>query len=132
MLAENVETWTDQWKQQGLDAGPRGRSTHRLIRAKALVFGAEIAEQSRPLLARISDLDSSNELADQDSCSAPTATPGSHKPNSVLTDPESSHDPLSARADPRQRLQAALCPCRHARDRAALKEREHILKSGNE
>ncbi len=68
MLAENVETWTDQWKQQGLEQGlEQGREAtrHILIRQVRRRFGAEVAEQTRPLLARISDLEQLEELADQ-------------------------------------------------------------------
>ncbi|MCF7995962.1 MAG: transposase [Chromatiaceae bacterium] len=68
MLADNVETWTDQWKQQGLEQGLKeGRETtrHILSRLARRRFGPEVAEQSQPLLARISDPDQLEELADQ-------------------------------------------------------------------
>ena len=64
MLAENVETWTDQWMQQGLAQG-REAARHMLMRLTRRHFSPEIAEQSRPLLARISDLEQLEELADQ-------------------------------------------------------------------
>ncbi|MCF7995344.1 MAG: DUF4351 domain-containing protein [Chromatiaceae bacterium] len=64
MLADNVETWTDQWKQQGLEQG-RETTRHILIRQARRRFGPEIAEQSQPLLARISDPEQLEELADQ-------------------------------------------------------------------
>ena len=68
MLADNVETWTDQWKQQGLEQGlEEGRETtrHILSRLARRRFGPEVAEQSQPLLARISDPEQLEELADQ-------------------------------------------------------------------
>ncbi|NEV63254.1 Rpn family recombination-promoting nuclease/putative transposase [Thiorhodococcus minor] len=72
MLAENLETWTDQWKREGLEQGlekglEQGREAarHILARQARRRFGATIAEQTRPLLARITDLQRLEELADQ-------------------------------------------------------------------
>ncbi|WPL15270.1 putative transposase [Thiorhodovibrio winogradskyi] len=64
MLADNVEPWTEQWKQQGLEQG-REATRHLLTRQARRRFSPEIAEQSQPLLAQISDLDQLEELGDQ-------------------------------------------------------------------
>ena len=72
MLAENVDAWTDQWKQEGLEQGlkrglEQGREAtrHLLKRQVRLRFGAAIAEETAPLLARIVDLQRLEELGDQ-------------------------------------------------------------------
>ena len=57
MLADNVETWTDQWQGEG--------TRHILIRQARRRFGAAVADQTAPLLARISDLEQLEELGDQ-------------------------------------------------------------------
>ena len=89
MLAENVETWTDQWKREGLQQGlqealeqgreqgreqglEQGRqqggreaTRHLLIRQVRRRFGPTIATQTEPLLARINDLQQLEDLGDQ-------------------------------------------------------------------
>lgn len=76
MLAENLEAWTDQWKQAGLEQGreqgleqglEQGRTATRqlLVRLVRRRFGPEIAEQSALLLAGLSDLQQLEELGDQ-------------------------------------------------------------------
>lgn len=72
MLAENVDAWTDQWKQEGLNQGlerglEQGREAtrHILVRQVRLRFGASVAEQTAPLLARVVDLQQLEELGDQ-------------------------------------------------------------------
>lgn len=71
MLADNVDSWTDQWKQEGIAKGiekglEQGRETtrHILVRQVRLRFGAAAAEQTAPLLARITDLQQLEELGD--------------------------------------------------------------------
>jgi flagellar biosynthesis/type III secretory pathway protein FliH len=92
MLADNVETWTDQWKREGLEQGleqglergleqgleqglERGleqcleqglnTSRHILVRQARRRFGAAVAEQTERLLARVTDLQQLEELGDQ-------------------------------------------------------------------
>jgi len=85
MLAENVETWTDQWKREGLQQGlqegleqgreqglEQGRqqggreaTRHLLIRQVRRRFGPAIATQTEPLLAGINDLQQLEDLGDQ-------------------------------------------------------------------
>ncbi|MFB1488896.1 MULTISPECIES: transposase [unclassified Thiocapsa] len=72
MLAENLETWTDQWKREGLEQGleqgsEQGREAprHILVRQVRRRFGPTIAEQTQPLLARIADLQTLEDLGDQ-------------------------------------------------------------------
>ncbi|WP_373508681.1 transposase [Thiocapsa sp.] len=64
MLTDNLEAWTDQWKQEGLKQG-REAVRHLLIRQVRRRFGPVIAEQSAPLLAKIVDLQQLEELDDQ-------------------------------------------------------------------
>ncbi len=76
MLAEHLETWPDQWRREGLEQGleqgreqglQQGREAtrHLLTRLVRRRFGATTAEQTQPLLARISDLGQLEELGDQ-------------------------------------------------------------------
>ena len=80
MLAENVDAWTDQWEQAGMERGmqrglergleqglEQGREAtrHILVRQVRLRFGAAVAEQTAPLLARVVDLPRLEELGDQ-------------------------------------------------------------------
>ncbi len=64
MLAENLETWTDQWKEEGLEQG-RAATRHLLTRQVRRLFGTTTAEQTELLLARITDLQQLEELGDQ-------------------------------------------------------------------
>ena len=52
MLADNVETWTDQWKREGREQG-REAMRHILVRQVSRRFGATTAEHIEPLLAQI-------------------------------------------------------------------------------
>lgn len=65
MLADNVETWTDQWKREGLEQGSREATRHLLTRLARRRFGPTIAEQTGQLLASISDLQQLEEFGDQ-------------------------------------------------------------------
>ncbi len=68
MLAENLETWTDQWKREGLEQGlEQGREAtrHILVRLVRRRFGPTVAEQTQPLLACIADLQTLEDLGDQ-------------------------------------------------------------------
>jgi len=65
MLADNVETWTDQWKREGLEQGSREATRHLLTRQARRRFGATIAEQTEQLLACINTLQPLEELGDQ-------------------------------------------------------------------
>lgn len=68
MLAENVETWTDQWKREGVEQGlEQGREATRriLVRLVRRRFGSTVAQQTEPLLARIADLRTLEDLGDQ-------------------------------------------------------------------
>ncbi len=68
MLAENLETWTDQWKREGMEQGlEQGREAtrHLLVRLVRRRFGPKTAEQAEPLLARIADLQALEDLGDQ-------------------------------------------------------------------
>ncbi|WP_300971365.1 hypothetical protein [Thiocapsa sp.] len=76
MLAENLESWTDQWKREGIEQGleqgleqgiEQGREAtrHILVRQVRRRFGLTIAEQTEPLLARIVDLQTLEDLGDQ-------------------------------------------------------------------
>jgi flagellar biosynthesis/type III secretory pathway protein FliH len=73
MLADNVETWTDQWKreglqqglEQGLERGSREATRHLLTRQARRRFGPTIAEQTGRLLAGINNLEQLEELGDQ-------------------------------------------------------------------
>lgn len=64
MLADDLETWTDQWKREGLEQG-REATRHILTRFVRHRFGAAVADQTEPLLARITDLEQLEELGDQ-------------------------------------------------------------------
>lgn len=68
MLADNVETWTDQWKREGLEQGLEqglNATRHIFLRLARRRFGPAIAEQTQPLLAGIHDLRQLEELGDQ-------------------------------------------------------------------
>ncbi|HSO83541.1 transposase [Thiocapsa sp.] len=76
MLAENLETWTDQWKREGLEQGlelgleqglEQGREAtrHILVRQVRRRFGPTIAEQTQLLLAGIADLQTFEDLGEQ-------------------------------------------------------------------
>ncbi|WP_245232528.1 Rpn family recombination-promoting nuclease/putative transposase [Thiorhodococcus minor] len=76
MLADNLETWTDQWKREGIEQGierglaqgmEQGREAtrHILVRQVRRRFGATTAERTKPLLARITDLQQLEDLAEQ-------------------------------------------------------------------
>ena len=68
MLADNVETWTDQWKRKGLEQGlEQGLNAVRqmLVRQARRRFGPAIAEQTEPMLARIDNLQQLEDFGDQ-------------------------------------------------------------------
>ncbi|MGB5737626.1 MAG: transposase, partial [Thiohalocapsa sp.] len=68
MLADNLETWTDQWKREGMEQGmEQGREAtrHILVRLALRRFGATTAEKTGPLLARITDLRQLEALGDE-------------------------------------------------------------------
>ena len=64
MLAENVESWTDQWKREGLEQG-RDETRHRLTRLARRRFGPAIATRAEPLLAAIHAPQPLEELGEQ-------------------------------------------------------------------
>lgn len=64
MLADNVETWTDQWKREGLEQGLNAMR-HVLVRQARRRFGPAIAEQTEPMLAHIDNLRQLEDFGDQ-------------------------------------------------------------------
>ena len=58
MLSERVVSWTEQWKQDGLQQGRQeglGSERRLLLRQIRRRFGEAAAERSAPLLAGIDD-----------------------------------------------------------------------------
>lgn len=55
MVSERFETWTERWERQGMEKGMRKGLQQGLLRQARKRFGAEVAERSVPLLARIDD-----------------------------------------------------------------------------
>jgi len=64
VLAENVESWTDQWKREGLEQG-RDETRHPLTRLASRRFGPAIATRAEPLLAAIHAPQPLEELGEQ-------------------------------------------------------------------
>jgi len=58
MLSERIESWEQQWERQGIEKGLQQglqRERHALLRLVRKRFGAEVAEQSTPMIQRIDD-----------------------------------------------------------------------------
>ncbi|MCB2263763.1 MAG: transposase [Candidatus Thiosymbion ectosymbiont of Robbea hypermnestra] len=54
MLSNRVESWTDQWKREGLEQG-RQETRHLLARQARHRFGPAVATQAEPFLTAIAD-----------------------------------------------------------------------------
>ena len=68
MLSERIDSWEKQWEQQGIEKGlQKGLQQQRqmLLRLVRKRFGADAAEQSLPLLERIDNAQSLEDLCEQ-------------------------------------------------------------------